>query len=138
MEPSSLLRESRETLTAAWGLWQPLTIAEVQKLLGPNLAGLKAEEGNSPVRDWILRQPQDDLNSLGLGLRGGIPNGYLVLDLSFRGGWGGQVGGVGAERGGGSESPPLCAEALSGGPHLLGPGPGLTVILTLLLAVILN
>ncbi|XP_014704389.1 mesothelin isoform X1 [Equus asinus] len=91
----------------------PLTIAEVQKLLGPNLAGLKAEEGNSPVRDWILRQPQDDLNSLGLGLRGGIPNGYLVLDLSFR-------------------------EALSGGPRLLGPGPGLTVILTLLLAVILN
>ncbi|XP_058424885.1 mesothelin [Diceros bicornis minor] len=91
----------------------PLTIAEVQKLLGPNLAGLKTEEGNSPIRDWIFRQPQDDLDSLGLGLHGGIPNGYLVLDLNFR-------------------------EALSGGAHLLGPGPVLTVIPTLFLAVTLN
>ncbi|XP_015992158.2 mesothelin isoform X3 [Rousettus aegyptiacus] len=91
----------------------PLTIAEVQKLLGPNLVELKVEEGNSPVRDWIFRQRQDDLDSLGLGLHGGIPNGYLVLDLNFR-------------------------EALSGGPHLLGPGPVLTAILTLLLALILN
>lgn len=91
----------------------PLTIAEVQKLLGPNLAELKAEERNSPVRDWIFRQRQDDLDSLGLGLHGGIPNGYLVLDLNFR-------------------------EALSGGPHLLGPGPVLTVIPTLLLALIPN
>lgn len=91
----------------------PLTIAEVRKLLGPNLAELKVEEGNSPVRDWIFRQRQDDLDSLGLGLHGGIPNGYLVLDLNFR-------------------------EALSGSPHLLGPGPVLTVIPTLLLALILN
>ncbi|XP_032956981.1 mesothelin isoform X1 [Rhinolophus ferrumequinum] len=91
----------------------PMTIAEVQKLLGPNLAGLKVEEGNSPLRDWILRQRQDDLDSLGLGLHGGIPNGYLVLDLNVR-------------------------EALSGGPHLLGPGPALTVIPALLLALILN
>uniref|UniRef100_A0A8C0K4W0 Mesothelin n=1 Tax=Canis lupus dingo TaxID=286419 RepID=A0A8C0K4W0_CANLU len=67
----------------------PLTVAEVQNLLGANLAGLKAEQGNSPVRDWILRQRQDDLDRLGLGLRGGIPNGYLVMDLSFRGGLGG-------------------------------------------------
>ncbi|XP_066134468.1 mesothelin-like [Saccopteryx bilineata] len=91
----------------------PLTVAEVQKLLGPNLEGLKAEERNSPVRDWILRQRQSDLDSLGLGLRGGIPNGYLVLDLSFR-------------------------EALSGAPHLLGPGSAFTVIPTLLLALVLN
>lgn len=87
-EPSCLLERGRETLTAAWGLWQPMTIAEVQKLLGPNLAGLKVEEGNSPFRDWILRQRQDDLDSLGLGLHGGIPNGYLVLDLNVRGGLG--------------------------------------------------
>lgn len=65
-----------------------MTIAEVQKLLGPNLAGLKVEEGNSPVRDWLLQQQQDDLDSLGLGLHGGIPNGYLVLDLNVRGGLG--------------------------------------------------
>lgn len=60
----------------------------MQKLLGPHLAGLKAEEENSPVRDWISRQPQDDLDRLGLGLQGGIPNGYLVLDINIRGGLG--------------------------------------------------
>ncbi|KAF6125873.1 mesothelin [Phyllostomus discolor] len=91
----------------------PLTIAEVQKLLGPNLEGLKAEEGNSPVRDWILRQQQNDLDSLGLGLHGGIPNGYMVLDLSFR-------------------------EALSGGSHLVGPGYAFIMIPALLLALNLN
>ncbi|KAK1344651.1 hypothetical protein QTO34_013349 [Cnephaeus nilssonii] len=91
----------------------PLTMAEVQKLLGPNLEGLKAEEGNSPVRDWILRQRQNDLDSLGLGLRGGTPNGYLVLDLNFR-------------------------EALLGGSHLLGPGSAFTVTPALLLALLLN
>ncbi|XP_057603880.1 mesothelin isoform X2 [Hippopotamus amphibius kiboko] len=93
----------------------PLTIAEVQKLLGTNLMGLKAEEANSPLREWISRQSQEDLDSLGLGLHGGTPNGYLVLDFSVR-------------------------EASSGGPLLLrlGPGPVLTVILSLLLALILN
>ncbi|XP_034878350.1 LOW QUALITY PROTEIN: mesothelin [Mirounga leonina] len=89
----------------------PLTIAEVQNLLGPNLVGLKAEQESSPVWDWILRQWQDDLDGLGLGLHGGIPNGYLVMDLSFR-------------------------EALSGGARLLGPGPVLIAIPTLLLALI--
>ncbi|XP_054442745.1 mesothelin-like [Pteronotus mesoamericanus] len=91
----------------------PLTIAEVQNLLGPNLEGLKAEEGNSPVWDWVVRQRQNDLDSLGLGLRGGIPNGYVVLDLNSR-------------------------EALSGGPHLLGPGPVFIMIPPLLLASILH
>ncbi|XP_036159011.1 mesothelin-like isoform X2 [Myotis myotis] len=90
----------------------PLTIAEVRKLLGPNLEGLKAEQKNSPVRDWISRQRQSDLDSLGLGLHG-IPNGYLVLDLNFR-------------------------EALLGGSHLLGPGSAFTVIPALLLALLLN
>nr|XP_030728007.1 mesothelin [Globicephala melas] len=93
----------------------PLTIAEVQKLLGANLVGLKAKEGNSPLRDWISWQSQEDLDSLGLGLHGGTPNGYLVLD--FNG-----------------------AEDSSGGPHLLrlGPGPVLTVTPSRLLALILN
>ncbi|XP_020032892.1 mesothelin [Castor canadensis] len=61
-----------------------LTVDEVQKLLGPHVVGLQAEENNSPVRDWIFRQPQEDLDRLGLGLHGGTPNGYLVLDLNFR------------------------------------------------------
>ncbi|XP_003124743.2 mesothelin [Sus scrofa] len=92
-----------------------LTIAEVQKLLGPHLAGLKAEEENSPVRDWISRQPQDDLDRLGLGLQGGIPNGYLVLDINIR-------------------------EAPWGGSRPLRPGlaPVLTLTPSLLLALILK
>lgn len=103
-------------LTATWGLRQPLTVAEVQNLLGANLAGLKAEQGNSPVRDWILRQRQDDLDRLGLGLRGGIPNGYLVMDLSFRGGLGGWLGGAGAEPGMAPESLSLHRGPLRGRP----------------------
>uniref|UniRef100_A0A673UB73 Mesothelin n=1 Tax=Suricata suricatta TaxID=37032 RepID=A0A673UB73_SURSU len=91
----------------------PLTIAEVQNLLGPNLAGLKAAQESSPGRDWISRQRQDDLDSLGLGLQGGIPNGYLVVDPSFR-------------------------EALSGGARLLGPGPVLTAVPTVLWTLVPN
>ncbi|KAI4531427.1 hypothetical protein MG293_017941 [Ovis ammon polii] len=92
-----------------------LTVAEVQKLLGPNLVGLKAEAGNMPLRDWISRQSQEDLDRLGLGLVGGVPNGYLVLDLHSR-------------------------EASSGGPHCLGRGPGpvLTVTASLLLVSVLS
>ncbi|NIG61019.1 mesothelin [Pontoporia blainvillei] len=69
----------------------PLTVAEVQKLLGANLVGLKAEEGISPLRDWISRQSQEDLDSLGLGLHGGTPNGYLVLDFNVQADFGGGV-----------------------------------------------
>ncbi|KAM6166358.1 mesothelin-like [Erethizon dorsatum] len=61
-----------------------LTVAEVLNLLGPHVAGLKAEERNSPVKEWIFQQRQEDLDMLGLGLRGGIPNGYMVLDLNSR------------------------------------------------------
>lgn len=91
------LGKGRMTLTAACGLWQSLTVAEVQKLLGPNLVGLKAEAGNMPLRDWISRQSQEDLDRLGLGLVGGVPNGYLVLDLHSRGGLGWPAGRCGAE-----------------------------------------
>ncbi|XP_051024082.1 mesothelin-like [Acomys russatus] len=74
-----------------------LTVAEVQKLLGPHVVDLKTEEDKSPVRDWLSRQQQKDLDRLGLGLQGGIPNGYLVLDFNVR-------------------------EAFSSGAPLLGPG----------------
>ncbi|KAM4819924.1 LOW QUALITY PROTEIN: mesothelin-like [Thomomys bottae] len=62
----------------------PLTVAEVQRLLGLNVADLKGEESSRPVRDWIFHQRQEDLDQLGLGLQGGVPNGYLILDLGFR------------------------------------------------------
>ncbi|XP_052052672.1 mesothelin [Apodemus sylvaticus] len=74
-----------------------LSVAEVQNLLGPHIVDLKTEEDKSPVRDWLFRQQQKDLDRLGLGLQGGIPNGYLVLDFNVR-------------------------EAFSSGAPLLGPG----------------
>lgn len=61
-----------------------LSVAEVQKLLGPHIVDLKTEEDKSPVRDWLFRQQQKDLDRLGLGLQGGIPSGYLVLDFNVR------------------------------------------------------
>ncbi|XP_069875956.1 mesothelin-like [Dipodomys merriami] len=61
-----------------------LTVDEVQALLGSHVAELKGEENSSPVRDWIFRQRQEDLDQLELGLQGGIPNGYVILDLSFQ------------------------------------------------------
>ncbi|XP_006873985.1 PREDICTED: mesothelin [Chrysochloris asiatica] len=67
---------------------QPLTVAEVKALLGPHVVDLKAEERNSPVWDWIVGQRQEDLDSLGLGLQGGIPNGYLLVALGAQGGRG--------------------------------------------------
>lgn len=73
---------------------------EVQKLLGPHIEGLKTEQDKSPVRDWLSRQQQEDLDRLGLGLQAGIPNGYLVLDLKFQG----ELGCPGAELGGGVRS----------------------------------
>ncbi|XP_005391662.1 PREDICTED: mesothelin isoform X2 [Chinchilla lanigera] len=91
-----------------------LTVAEVQNLLGRNVAGLKAEERNSPVKEWIFQQRQEDLDMLGLRLRGGIPNGYMVLDLNSR------------------------REAFSGGPHLLAPGLVLALTRAVLVAGTLN
>lgn len=53
----------------------------MQRLLGPNLPGLKTEIGASPIREWIISKPQSDLDKLGLGIQGGTPNGYLDLHL---------------------------------------------------------
>uniref|UniRef100_A0A8C5ZTS8 Mesothelin n=1 Tax=Marmota marmota marmota TaxID=9994 RepID=A0A8C5ZTS8_MARMA len=90
-----------------------LTVSEVQKLLGPHVRDLKAEEEDSPVQDWISQQRQEDLDRLGLGLQGGIPNGYLVLDLRSR-------------------------EAFSGACPLRGPGLLLASIPAVLLALTLS
>lgn len=60
----------------------------VQKLLGPNLVGLKAEAG-VPLRDWISRQSQRTWT--GWGFRSSSwrpPRSYLILDLHSRGGLG--------------------------------------------------
>lgn len=81
-----LIRQNVTIDTAIMKLLQPeafmpLTVSEVQRLLGPNLHALKDQMSDSPVREWIASKPQSDLDQLGLGLQGGIPNGYLDLYL---------------------------------------------------------
>ncbi|XP_062981551.1 mesothelin-like [Elgaria multicarinata webbii] len=56
-----------------------LTANDVRGLLGINLPDLTTQLSNPVIRDWILQQKQSDLNSLGLGLNGGLPDGYVVL-----------------------------------------------------------
>ncbi|KAJ6657615.1 hypothetical protein lerEdw1_002332 [Lerista edwardsae] len=56
-----------------------LTAEEVKGLLGKNLAGLKNEQDNFPIKDWIRKQKQSDLDKLRIGLRGGIPVGYINI-----------------------------------------------------------
>ncbi|KAH0631756.1 hypothetical protein JD844_019522 [Phrynosoma platyrhinos] len=62
-----------------------LTVDEVKGLLGRNLRELKDYQEQPVISSWIHRQKQSDLDSLDLGLRGGLPDGYIVLPLpSYR------------------------------------------------------
>ncbi|KGL77680.1 Mesothelin, partial [Tinamus guttatus] len=54
-----------------------LTPTEVKDLLGVNLSQLKALQNESPVREWIQRQKQCELDKLHIGLSGGLPDGYI-------------------------------------------------------------
>uniref|UniRef100_A0A8C8VLT9 Mesothelin n=1 Tax=Pelusios castaneus TaxID=367368 RepID=A0A8C8VLT9_9SAUR len=56
-----------------------LTSDDIKGLLGLNLADLKNQQYNSPVKDWIPLQRQSELNKLGLGFSGGLPDGYISL-----------------------------------------------------------
>uniref|UniRef100_H9GEI2 Mesothelin n=1 Tax=Anolis carolinensis TaxID=28377 RepID=H9GEI2_ANOCA len=57
----------------------PLTVQEVKGLLGTNLKKLPDHKDNPTISAWIHNQKQSDLNSLKLGLTGGIPDGYMVI-----------------------------------------------------------
>ncbi|XP_028444296.1 uncharacterized protein LOC114562185, partial [Perca flavescens] len=48
-----------------------LTVSDVQGLLGSNVADLKSYENQTLVQNWITRQSQTQLNTLGVGLVGG-------------------------------------------------------------------
>ncbi|XP_042293491.1 mesothelin-like isoform X2 [Sceloporus undulatus] len=62
-----------------------LTVDEVKGLLGRNLRELKDHQDQPVISAWIHRQKQSDLDSLDLGLKGGLPNGYMVLPrISYR------------------------------------------------------
>ncbi|XP_054849462.1 mesothelin-like [Eublepharis macularius] len=56
-----------------------LTPSNVKGLLGEHLKDLKGQENNSPVKEWIARQKQSDLDQLGIGLVGGTPDGYVNI-----------------------------------------------------------
>ncbi|XP_039655153.1 mesothelin-like protein [Perca fluviatilis] len=48
-----------------------LTVSDIQGLLGSNVADLKSYENQTLVQNWITRQSQTELNTLGVGLVGG-------------------------------------------------------------------
>ncbi|KAH0631754.1 hypothetical protein JD844_019520 [Phrynosoma platyrhinos] len=51
---------------------QKLSVQDVKGLLGVNLPNLKGAENDPSVAMWIKRQFQSDLDTLGIGLRGGM------------------------------------------------------------------
>ncbi|KAF7237517.1 RNA-directed DNA polymerase from mobile element jockey [Varanus komodoensis] len=58
---------------------EELTPADVKALLGMNLRDFKKYQSTDPIRSWIQRQKQPLLDSLGFGVTGGLPEGYIVL-----------------------------------------------------------
>ncbi len=61
---------------------QSLSVDEVKGLLGTNLADLASYENQTLVRSWISVQPQSQLNTLGLGLTGGLADSTTSSDSS--------------------------------------------------------
>ncbi|XP_026214815.1 uncharacterized protein LOC113161444 [Anabas testudineus] len=59
-----------------------LTVSQVQRLLGSNLPDLVLYQNQSLVRSWIRSQPQIQLDSLGLGLVGGLASSTNPTDSS--------------------------------------------------------
>ncbi|NXS34320.1 MSLN protein, partial [Pomatostomus ruficeps] len=56
-----------------------LTPPEVRGLLGLNLPELARWQYRAPVRQWIQRQRQSELDRLGIGLTGGTQEGYIII-----------------------------------------------------------
>ncbi|XP_049576816.1 uncharacterized protein [Syngnathus scovelli] len=51
-----------------------LSVDEVRDLLGTNLPVLKLYENHELVKQWIQNQRQSELDTLGVGLQGGLPD----------------------------------------------------------------
>ncbi|NXY91429.1 MSLN protein, partial [Alcedo cyanopectus] len=56
-----------------------LTPSEVQGLLGMYLPDLKNWKNKDPIREWIRRQKQSELDKLHIGLIGGTQEGYINI-----------------------------------------------------------
>ncbi|XP_078131792.1 uncharacterized protein LOC144534036 isoform X1 [Sander vitreus] len=62
-----------------------LTVSDVQGLLGSNVADLKSYENQTLVQNWITRQSQTELNTLGVGLVGGRVDSTATTNSSTTG-----------------------------------------------------
>ncbi|KFV97763.1 Mesothelin, partial [Eurypyga helias] len=56
-----------------------LTIPEVWGLLGINFRDLRKWQNKSPIREWVQKQKQMDLDNLHTGLTGGTQEGYMNI-----------------------------------------------------------
>uniref|UniRef100_A0A8B9TS44 Mesothelin n=1 Tax=Anas platyrhynchos TaxID=8839 RepID=A0A8B9TS44_ANAPL len=56
-----------------------LTPAEVKGLLGVNIRDLVKWQNKSPIREWVRRQKQAELDKLAIGLTGGTQEGYIII-----------------------------------------------------------
>lgn len=52
-------------------VFQSLSVSDVRAVMGSAVADLKVFENDSVVQAWIASQPQSQLDTLNLGLRGG-------------------------------------------------------------------
>ncbi|NXN34471.1 MSLN protein, partial [Nycticryphes semicollaris] len=72
MEISTLAQLRRDSLLS-------LTIPEVQNLLGVNIRDLYKWQNQSPIKEWVHRQRQSELDKLNVSLTGGTQEGYINI-----------------------------------------------------------
>ncbi|XP_065540888.1 mesothelin-like isoform X1 [Lathamus discolor] len=72
MNISTFMKLRRDSLMS-------LTPLEVQGLLGMHLGDLNKWHTTSPIREWVQRQKQSELDKLHIGLTGGTQEGYINL-----------------------------------------------------------
>ncbi|XP_064317471.1 mesothelin [Phalacrocorax carbo] len=72
MEVSTLAKLRRDSLMS-------LTPSDVRCLLGTHLGELVQWQNVSPIREWVQRQKQSELDQLQISLTGGTQEGYLNI-----------------------------------------------------------
>ncbi|XP_012983486.3 mesothelin [Melopsittacus undulatus] len=72
MNISTFMKLRRDSLMS-------LTPLEVEGLLGMHLGDLSKWQTTSPIREWVQRQKQSELDKLHVGLSGGTQEGYINL-----------------------------------------------------------
>ncbi|NWI33634.1 MSLN protein, partial [Sula dactylatra] len=72
MEVSTLAKLRTDSLMS-------LTPSDVRRLLGINLGDLVKWQNVPPIREWVQRQKQSELDQLEIGLAGGTQEGYMNI-----------------------------------------------------------